>query len=307
MAATQQSANAADGLRDNSPAEADFPFRTYLCRFPFAAGRGVNWHWHNEIELCRVRKGRLRCHTGGAHLVIEEGQCVFVNACVLHMFEPEPGCEGAQKETVLFSPALITEPGSALWARYVEPLAGSRALPLFALRGDEPWQAEAQALFDEIYRQDRTAFGWELTCRGLVSRLWLLLVESLADKARAVPPDSVLVNEQRAKKMLAFIQKVYLEDLTIDAIAGAASVSRSECFRCFRRVINKKPIEYLTEYRIERAVDLLLHTDLNITDICYQCGFSSPSYFGKVFRNMTGLPPRTYRRQWEETAESTAE
>lgn len=304
MAATHHTANAADGQREKPPPESDFPIKTRLCRLPHP-GSAASWHWHDEIEICRVRKGRVRCHTAGASVVMEEEQCFFVNAGALHMFESEPGGDGAEKETILFSPALVAEPGSALWARYVEPLTGGRALPVFALRGDEPWQAEAQALFDEIYHQDRTAFGWELICRGLVCRLWLLLAGAIDGRTGAALPDSALVNEQRAKKMLAFIHEAYRRDLTIDAIAAAASVSRSECFRCFRRVINKKPIEYLTEYRIERAVDLLLRTDLTITDICCQCGFSSPSYFGKVFRNMTGLPPRVFRRQRGMKAGST--
>ena len=299
MAATENTAGGADGLRENATLEPDFPFRVQLSRFRFTAGGVINWHWHDGIELCRVRKGRVRCYAGGERVALEEGQCLFVNAGVLRMFEPEPGSEGAEKETILFSPALVAEPGSSLWDKYVEPLAGRRPLSLFVLRGDGPWQAEALALFDAIYTQDRTAFGWELTCRSMLCQLWLLLAASLGREPRPALPESALVNEQRAKKMLAFIHRAYSEELTIDAIASSASVSRSECFRCFRRAINKKPIEYLTEYRIERAIDLLLHSDQNITDICYHCGFSSPSYFGKVFRNMTGLPPRSYRRQME--------
>ena len=305
MAVTQHTASPTEGLRENMPPEPDFPLRVYLRRLQRTAGGGVNWHWHDEIELCRVRKGRVCCYAGGERVLLGEGQCLFVNAGVLHMFEPGPGSESAEKETILFSPALIAEPGSALWKRYVEPLAGRRPLSLCPVNGDEPWQVDAQALIDEIYRQDRTAFGWELVCRSLLCRLWLLLAASLGSGAQTALTESALVNEQRAKKMLAFIQESYREDLTIEAIAASASVSRSECFRCFRRAINKKPIEYLTEYRIERAIDLLMHTDLTITDICYRCGFSSPSYFGKVFRNMTGLPPRSYRRQTGKDAEST--
>ncbi len=305
MAATQHTADAADGLRERKPPAPEFPFKACLRRFLFAAGGVINWHWHDEIELCRVKNGRVRCSAGGAQIPLEEGQVLFLNAGVLHLFEPEPGCEDAEKETILFHPSLIAEPGSALYARYVAPLAGSRAIAAFSFDGQVAWQAEAQALFDEIYHMDRSAFGWELTCRSLIDRLWLLLVQGMKPEARPTPLESALVNEQRAKKMLSFIQQAYSQDLTIDAIAAAASVSRSECFRCFRRAINKKPIEYLTEYRIERAIDLLTNTDLTITDICYQCGFSSPSYFGKVFRNMTGYPPRSYRHRAEKKDDST--
>lgn len=305
MTATQHTADGPDGLHKGMPPDPEFPFRSYLCRFLFAAGGVINWHWHDEIELCRVKKGRVRCHVGGASVLLEPGQYLFVNSGALHMYEPERDCRDAEKETILFHPSLIADPTSQLFARYVSPLAGSRAFPFFVLDGETAWQASARGLFDEIYHLDRQAFGWELICRDLVCRLWLLMTESLKPGEQpALLQDSAIVNEQRAKKMLSFIFEHYHEDLTIDSIAAAASISRSECFRCFRRSINKKPIEYLTEYRIERAIDLLINSDLSITDVCYRCGFSSPSYFGKVFRNLTGMPPRNYRHETDRLIQS---
>ena len=305
MTATQHTPDSPDGLQNGIPPAPDVPFRSYSCRFSLAAGGLVNWHWHDEIELCRVKKGRVHCHTSGSRVLLEPNQYLFVNSGVLHMYEPEKGSEDAETETILFHPALIVDPASPLFARYVSPLADCRAIPFFPLGGDGAWLASARSLFDEIYHLDRQRFGWELICRDLVCRLWLLMAESLSPGAQTTASaESALVNDQRAKKMLSFIHQRYHEDLTIDTIAAAASVSRSECFRCFRRSINKKPIEYLTEYRIEQAIGLLRGSDLTITDICYRCGFSSPSYFGKVFRSVTGMPPRSYRHEMERLLKS---
>ena len=308
MAAMQHTNATLDAPRkDGMPGRA-FPYEASLHRFLFAAGGVENWHWHDEIELCRVRKGRIDFHAGGKRVPLEAGQYLFVNSGVLHMYEPEAGCEDAEKETILFHPSLILDPASELFARYVAPLAGCRALPFISLNGEARWQAQARALFDEAYRLDRQAFGWELVGRDLISRLWLLIAEEMSGVIQNSPSsESAAINEQRAKKMLSFIHQRYHEDLTIDAIAASASISRSECFRCFRRSINKKPIEYLTEYRIERAIELLLNSDLTITEVCYRCGFSSPSYFGKVFRSIAGMPPRSYRHEMEKLARQQAE
>ncbi len=65
--------------------------------------------------------------------------------------------------------------------------------------------------------------------------------------------------------------------------------------RSFRKNLNQSPIEYLISYRLNEAKKLLRSSELPITEICYECGFSDSSYFGKAFRKAYGLSPREYR------------
>lgn len=51
-----------------------------------------------------------------------------------------------------------------------------------------------------------------------------------------------MIQEQRIQLMMSYIHTYYSEDITIDEIAGAANVSRSECFRCFKEIVRKTPI-----------------------------------------------------------------
>ena len=286
-----------------SPAKAtSFVRRRFVLSTP--RGRSSTWHWHDQAALIRVTKGQVLCLCGGMRVTIGEGEALFLNVGCLHMFVADD-CEEAVMDAILVAPAFIADPASESYARCVAPLITCQALPLVALTSSAPWEVEARRLLDGVYGMDLNRFGGELLCRGLLTQIWLLIAEHTeAVRAAATFSESQAVNEQRAKRMLAFIQAHYADDLTIDAIAASASISRSECFRCFKRAINKKPIEYLTEYRVERAVDMLLNTSLSITDICFKCGFSSPSYFGKVFRGLTGLPPRSYRQRMERASSS---
>ena len=289
-----------EALRLPKPDGQSLPFETHLRSFRPLLGGQIGWHWHEEIELSRVRKGRILCRAGSEEILLEEGQYLFVNSNALHTFCALPGYEDSEKETFLFRPGLISlpEPEGELYARYVAPIAECRALPLFRFDGPEPWQAEACALFDQLFLAEQdTRFGRELLNRAALIKMWLLFAEhkrGACENARLA--ESRLVNEDRLKTMLIFIQQHYQENLTIDTIAASASISRSECFRCFKRAINKKPIEFLTEFRIERAANLLLYSEMSIAEICYRCGFSSPSYFGKVFRSIAGSTPRAYRQ-----------
>ncbi|HPJ00729.1 MAG TPA: helix-turn-helix transcriptional regulator [Enterococcus sp.] len=73
-------------------------------------------------------------------------------------------------------------------------------------------------------------------------------------------------------------------------------VSRSECFRCFKKFTNKKPMEYINEYRLFQASKLLKLTPLSIEEITKKCGFSTSSYFGKQFKEVYGVTPLHYRK-----------
>ena len=79
-------------------------------------------------------------------------------------------------------------------------------------------------------------------------------------------------------------------------IAAAAVVSKRECLRCFQSCIQRTPIEYLLDYRIQMAERLLRTTELPVTEIALQTGFSNSAYFTKVFRQLRGLSPSQFRK-----------
>ena len=96
--------------------------------------------------------------------------------------------------------------------------------------------------------------------------------------------------------MIQYIHDHFSEQLTISQIAKSASISNSECIRCFHHVIGMTPIQYLKEYRLHRACQMLSSTNELISDIALQCGFHDFSYFTKTFRETRGITPGEYRR-----------
>ena len=67
----------------------------------------------------------------------------------------------------------------------------------------------------------------------------------------------------------------YAEPLDLDALAGAAHVSRYHFARAFADTYGEPPMRYLTRRRIERAQDLLRSANLTVTEMCMLVGFSS--------------------------------
>ena len=86
-------------------------------------------------------------------------------------------------------------------------------------------------------------------------------------------------------------------DLTVEQIAASASISPSECLRCFHDMIGTTPNQYLRGQRLQRAAELLCGTTLQVTAIAAQCGFEDSSYFARSFRQLYGCGPTEFRRR----------
>lgn len=138
-------------------------------------------------------------------------------------------------------------------------------------------------------------FGYEFAVRFELSRFWCDLFE-VTEEMRAARMQKGYADTTRIKLMLQFIHAHYGARITLQDIAASANISSRECSRCFRRCISTSPMNYLCSYRVHIASDLLRRTDDSITSISENCGFSSPGYFCKVFRHITGKTPLEYRR-----------
>jgi AraC-like DNA-binding protein len=80
-------------------------------------------------------------------------------------------------------------------------------------------------------------------------------------------------------------------------VARAACLSPYHFHRLFRETFHETPHQYLTRLRLERAAYLLAHTELPVTEICLQCGFTSLGSFSALFRRYFGDGPRMFKRE----------
>lgn len=81
-----------------------------------------------------------------------------------------------------------------------------------------------------------------------------------------------LSNQIRLQKMLNFIYEHYAEPVTLEDIAGAADVSRSEAGRCFQKYMGCSPVDALIQYRLSTAHRLLSKKTLSLQEISFACG-----------------------------------
>lgn len=102
--------------------------------------------------------------------------------------------------------------------------------------------------------------------------------------------------QQLVRRAMAYMHEHYPEPISRKEIADHVNLSESYLSICFRQELKVTPISYLNRYRIWQSKRLLVTSDRSISDIALDVGFSSASYFGRVFHREVGLPPTAYRR-----------
>jgi len=96
--------------------------------------------------------------------------------------------------------------------------------------------------------------------------------------------------------MIDYIHNNYFNNIGLTEIAKGVDISERECLRCFQRMIELSPIQYLLKYRIMTGANLLVQTpSSSISEIASLYGFDSPSNFSKLFKRFYNCTPREYR------------
>ncbi|MBV9499888.1 MAG: helix-turn-helix transcriptional regulator [Acidobacteriaceae bacterium] len=103
------------------------------------------------------------------------------------------------------------------------------------------------------------------------------------------------ISADRLKPALDFLQKHYPEPIRVDEAARLCAMSACCFMHLFKEVTGQSFVAYLNGFRVAQAQQLLAVTDRSIADISLDTGFCNQSYFGVIFRRVTGMSPLAYR------------
>jgi AraC-like DNA-binding protein len=93
-----------------------------------------------------------------------------------------------------------------------------------------------------------------------------------------------------------FMRQAYQRPLNLPDISAQANLSPYHFLRVYKQTFQETPHEFLTRLRIERAKTLLAKGTHNVTEACFEVGFSSLGSFSTLFARRVGLSPSDYRR-----------
>ncbi len=249
-------------------------------------------HWHDDVEFISIISGSVKYNVNGEIITLREGEGIFVNSRQFHYILSNNGADCLFYCAVLH-PLLLCA-SRRVEQMYIRPVIDDTDLPYLVLSNRVPWQAGILRDIGLMCERSHEEAA-ELIVQQLFFRLWQTLCNNAVSAVSV--PDNRSLHLSILKEMVAFIHGNYKEKLTLEDICEAGGVGKTLCTSIFRKCVNCTPMTFLTEYRLKMAAELLHDTEMNVTEIAYETGFSGASYFSESFRKSFGCSPREYRSE----------
>lgn len=253
----------------------------------------VNWHKQPTIEISIVYEGAVSVNVLENSRIVTAGDGFLIMPGYLHSIRPAEGYTAAKYYTLIFHPRILYGFRDSFFElTYYRPMVSANA-PCYLFGGDEAWTGPLYEKLAWIRDNYSAVPQTRLAVQRLLQDAWMLLAGHLTQRSKQVTTPH---NTKKILDLVGYIHAHHAERFSLSDMAKDVSMSRNECCRYFKKMMNMTITEYLTEHRLAQALALLETSNLSITEIAQRVGFCDASYFIKVFRQMTGVTPKAYAR-----------
>lgn len=216
---------------------------------------GADTHFYSEVPCCMAGVFDLR-QIGDVDLLLSQGQWDEAQKTLLE-FLFRAATWGDEQYTAAVETA---------W-RTLRDLAAS------ALPGDKQWGPTVFAHSGEVE-------DWFTTT-----------LQRLRDQIGGKGNGDV---SPKTAKAIVYIHVHYAENISVLDIASAVGLSEGHLRKLFRQELDVTPVDYLSDYRIDRAKQLLATGEYRVVDVYRTVGFTSSQYFSNVFKKRVGISPNGF-------------
>lgn len=256
------------------------------------------WHFHPEYQLFLVIKGRGTRFVGDDLSHFRKWDLVLTGPNLPHVWRSDQ--EYFEKDSDLRTHGIViyfqeTFLGSAI--HQLEEFEQFRHLLQRASRGLAV-QGETNMKLRELIMEMPTMGG----TKSILQLLKILDIMALSDECAPIASAgySNKANDMDADQMgrvLEHIMSNFTRGIRVEELAAIANMSIASFNRYFKSRTNKCFSDFLCEVRIGHACKLLLHTDSNISQVCYESGFNTLSNFNRQFKTVTNTTPSEYKKE----------
>ncbi len=270
----------------------DYPFRYYYEDIWDFDLHCIDWHWHPEVEFVYIQKGTADFLIGSGRTRLSAGTGIFINSKMIHRFESP---ESTIIPNIVFSPALLAREDSLVYKKYILPVTES-STECIIFTPDVPWKRNVIGKLLSVFDVQENRGGNELKTTSLLMDIWENICENSKITQGSGRTDQSSRIQAQLRIMMEYIHSNHKEKLTLDDIARTVMMSKSSVLKMFSAYIHISPIEYLINYRLRRAAELLTGTENSIAAVAQETGFDNTGYFCRRFKSLYGLTPGEYRK-----------
>ena len=264
----------------------EFPVGIYDEHFAGQSRMIIFPHYHDEFELLMLTEGEAAVKAGDEVAELKKGDAVFICGGKLHSLIKQT--EFCGFFAIVFSPQIVASESDGIYSRFIMPAVDGRIeLPL---KPDE----KILYLIEEARNKYRESDPLSrLYIKSNILRIMAMLLENKTACEEKVPGNRM----KTVKEAIEIIRKNYRYKLTLDDISEKLHISREHLCRIFRQSTGMPVMEYVMRLRVMSGAEKLLSEENSISDIAFECGFDSVSYFDKIFSRYMHCTPGEYRKR----------
>ena len=272
-----------EDIKTNQGISSFHAFRYQVPYFQF------KWHYHPEFELTYIVKGNGYRIVGNSYEPFNDGDLVLLGSNLPHTWSGKAdGDVNSDAIVIQFSSEFISS-----FLEFNESILIKNMLES-SLRGIN-FEPDEQLVTKII----------EITETNGVDRILKLIsiLDILSKKQiKLIAPNTFhnvvsKKSEVRINKVCLFIQNNFQNKIYLKEVADLIYLTESNFCKFFKKATGKTYSDYVNEIRVNEASRLLFQSDKTISQISFECGFETLSYFNRVFLNKKGITPSVYRKR----------
>lgn len=245
-------------------------------------------HWHSSYEILLITANGTELYLNGETLYPKTGDIILIDSFDIHTVGIKH-----HHYVLLIDPSRLHVPFELF------PISNENKL----IRRDGPNESLRKELELRIYNlSERLVDPANPNTLGVLGEIYMLL-DNISSYTNLIEPDRHKEHKSRQssqkdtlKKIFHFIEQNYREEISLSDIASVAGFNESYFCRFFKGATGRTLVEYLNEYRCHIARRRIENSSDSITEIALDSGFSSVSYFSRIFKTKFGVSPRTYKK-----------
>lgn len=283
-------------LKENTKhGDFNLPFTTYHGymdeNFPM-----IPMHWHEEIEVIYVQSGECDIKIDLNTYKAKPNSLYILKPLSIHSVKSNIANPATFYSFVFNMNMLQSALTDGCTIKYIAPILSNEIEFNTIIDSNSKGFEEILITFFNIFNcfKDKNNC-YELEIKSLLFHLFFLLHKNRLVKNISKSHALSVNATSKIKNILQYITDNYSSQITISNVAEISGFSEYHLMKFFKKHIGMTCVEYINTYRLGKATELLLDTDMSIMDVSLEVGFNSVSYFNKLFKSKFNITPKEFR------------
>lgn len=243
-------------------------------------------HSHSAIEIVEVKRGLLSCCVGDEVITAKANDIVLINSSVVHrLYSDNADIIYTNIDINYYEKNSFDDDYISLY-NFVSSL---KAKPYAVFQSSKQLRDILEKINKKYYETNENS-KWYL-------KAYIYELIAFMHEHEFILPFALLIEEiKKIEPIVRYIESNFKSPITLDDICMFVKYNKYTVCHNFKNVTGSTVFEYINYLRIRHAINKLKEKSLTVLEIATDSGFSSVTYFNRVFKNTIGCSPSEYRK-----------